>query len=30
VHIKGEGESVNYGLRRDSADIFNTRIQGIR
>ena len=30
VHIKGEGTSVNYGLRRDSADIFNTRIQGIR
>jgi RHS repeat-associated protein len=30
VHIKGEGQSINYGLRRDSADIFNTRIQGIR
>jgi hypothetical protein len=29
VHIKGEGESINYGLRRDSADVFNTRIQGI-
>jgi hypothetical protein len=30
VHIKGEGQSINFGLRRDSADIFNTRIQGIR
>ena len=30
VHIKGEGTSVNYGLRRDSADIFNSGIQGIR
>ncbi|CAA9517595.1 MAG: hypothetical protein AVDCRST_MAG67-3157 [uncultured Solirubrobacteraceae bacterium] len=30
VHIKGEGQSINFGLRRDSADIFNTRVQGIR
>ena len=30
IHIKGEGTSVNYGLRRDSADIFNSGIQGIR
>ena len=30
VHIKGEGTSVNFGLRPDSADIFNDRIQGIR
>jgi RHS repeat-associated protein len=29
VHIKGEGQSVNFGLRPDSVDIFNDRIQGI-
>jgi hypothetical protein len=30
IHIKGEGSSVNYGLRSGSADVFNTNIQGIR
>jgi hypothetical protein len=29
VHIKGEGSSINYGLRRNTADIFNDRIQHI-
>jgi hypothetical protein len=29
IHIKDEGTSINYGLR-DSADVFNDRIQGIR
>jgi hypothetical protein len=30
IHIKGEDQSINYGLRSDSADVFNNRIQGIR
>ena len=30
IHIKGEGTAINYGLREDSADVFNDRIQGIR
>jgi hypothetical protein len=29
VHIKGEGDSINYGLRRGTTDVFNTRIQHI-
>jgi RHS repeat-associated protein len=30
IHIKGEGTSINYGLREHSAHVFNDRIQGIR
>jgi hypothetical protein len=29
VHVKGEGESINFGLRPKSAHIFNDRIVGI-
>ena len=28
VHVKAEGTSINYGLRPDSAHIFNSRIRG--
>jgi hypothetical protein len=26
VHVKAEGDAINYGLRRGSAHIFNSRI----
>jgi hypothetical protein len=28
VHVKGELDAINFGLRSGSADIFNTRILG--
>jgi len=30
VHIKGEGDFINFGLRPGSAHIFNDRILGIK